>query len=144
DPRGALSGWSADHGSLCQWRGVTCSSDGRVIKFDLRGNELSESIPKELWVLKRLFHLDLSGNNLSGTIPPNVGNLVNLRTLNLGKNHFQGSLPTQFGKLVRLRHLRLDHNHFTGFIPGRAFCNLKSLQTLDVSENSFVTECFPR
>ncbi|XP_024526900.1 protein MALE DISCOVERER 2 [Selaginella moellendorffii] len=167
DPRGALSGWSADHGSLCQWRGVTCSSDGRVIKLelvnlslqgkispelsrleflkkiDLRGNELSESIPKELWVLKRLFHLDLSGNNLSGTIPPNVGNLVNLRTLNLGKNHFQGSLPTQFGKLVRLRHLRLDHNHFTGFIPGRAFCNLKSLQTLDVSENSFVTECFP-
>jgi len=116
----------------------------RIEDLNLRNNQLSGSIPIELWDLTTLTKLDLGTNNgnneLIGTLPTQIGQLTNLLHLNLGNNEFMGPIPSQIGMLTNLTYLNLGgntgYNEFSGTLPA-SFCNLANLTYLDLGNNLF-------
>ncbi|KAG5116708.1 hypothetical protein JHK84_042821 [Glycine max] len=63
---------------------ITCS-----ITMLIKGNEL------EIFNLMNIF--DLSSNNLSGTVPLEMYMLTGLKSLNLSHNHLMGTIPQEVG-----------------------------------------------
>ena len=107
--------WLSDE-PLGDWYGVTVS-DGRVTELNLRGNQLTGSIPAELGNLSSLTWLNLGGNQLTGSIPPELGDLVKLTWVDLWDNQLTGSIPVELGKLSSLSELYLGGSQLTGSIP---------------------------
>ena len=64
---------------LSRWFGVT-TDDGRVVALRLSDrNNLTGTLPDELWELTRLRHLYLQHNpGLTGGLPPGIGRLTEL------------------------------------------------------------------
>jgi len=85
--------------------------------FDISNNQLTGSIPPEIWNLTNLTELYLGSNQLTGSIPSEIGNLTNLTNLDLGDNQFTGSIPSEIGNLTNLTWLGLSGNDLTGSIP---------------------------
>ncbi|GLU00031.1 hypothetical protein SLE2022_174260 [Rubroshorea leprosula] len=85
--------------------------------IDLSSNNLIESIPEELIVLKDLHNLNLSWNHLSGKIPEKIGQMENLESLDLSQNGLSGMIPKSMSGLTKLSHLNLSYNNFSGPIP---------------------------
>ncbi|KAG8379874.1 hypothetical protein BUALT_Bualt07G0134700 [Buddleja alternifolia] len=85
--------------------------------LDLKGNELSGPIPKNIGtVLPLLTYLDISRNNLNGTIPLSIGkmpsqicNLSLLHILDISRNNLSGEIPACFGDLDGFK---IDHHDF--------------------------------
>ena len=67
-----------------EWFGVSTDAAGRVTGLNLRGNDLTGSIPPGLGNLANLESLYLHLNALTGPIPGELGSLVNLGTLASG------------------------------------------------------------
>ena len=60
---------------LATWYGISTDSQGRVVRIDLRNNQLEGTIPAELGNIARLRVLFLGVNQLSGNIPSELGRL---------------------------------------------------------------------
>ncbi|THG16296.1 hypothetical protein TEA_009815 [Camellia sinensis var. sinensis] len=90
---------------------------GNLTLLYLYDNQLSESIPQEVGMLRSLIDLELSGNNLTGSIPASIGNLSNLAMLYLNYNRLFGSIPSVFNNLTHLTEFIIDENMFNGHIP---------------------------
>jgi hypothetical protein len=71
---------------LGEWEGVTVDAEGRVIRLELRSNNLAGPLPSELGQLSALQVLYLQHNKLTGPIPSELGQLETLTTLILGAN----------------------------------------------------------
>jgi hypothetical protein len=115
-------GWSYNQGwlstsNICQWYGVMCNSDGKVIQLDLKFNLLSGTIPSSLGQLNNLQDLVLPTNQLSGTIPSSLGQLSNLRNVYLYRNQLSGTIPDSIGQLYNLQHIYINSNQLSGTIP---------------------------
>lgn len=109
---GALRSWNSTT-QFCQWRGVTCGTDGG-----------------------RVTSLNVTGLGLTGTISPAVGNLTHLERLVLDRNAFSGAIPASIGILRRLRYLGLcDNGGISGEIPG-SLRNCTSLRVAYLNDNS--------
>ncbi|KAJ4723881.1 putative Receptor protein kinase [Melia azedarach] len=102
----------------------------------LYSNNLSGSIPTEIWNLKSLVIIDLSDDQFSGNIPPSVANLSNLKYLQLGINKLSGVIPQEIGKL-NVDGLHLHNNHFTGYLPPN-ICQNGSLKQFTINDNKFI------
>ncbi|XP_023639559.1 receptor like protein 30-like [Capsella rubella] len=103
--------------------------------LDLSDNKFDGQIPESISKFLKLAELDLSNNKLEGKVP---GCLLRLESLKLSHNSF-----SSFGKSsqvmmdqAQMRELRLDSNSFHGPFP-RWICMLRSLELLDLSNNSF-------
>ena len=107
--------WLSDN-DLSTWHGVSVSN-GWVTSLDLRGNNLTGTIPAELGNLSNLTHLRLYNNDLSGRIPIELGNLLNLTDLDLSYNELGGTIPAELGSLSNLIELELQGNNLSGAIP---------------------------
>ncbi|CAI9757115.1 unnamed protein product [Fraxinus pennsylvanica] len=94
-------------------------------ELDLTRNYINGSIPPSFGRL-RLTILSLLGNRISGTIPDEVGRITTLEELILDDNLLEGNIPPNLGSLSNLRRLLLSANNFTGTIP-EEFGNLKNL-----------------
>ncbi|XAR68187.1 Non-specific serine/threonine protein kinase [Bertholletia excelsa] len=131
---------------------ITCNCNQtvcHVTKIQLKGQNLTGSLPAEFANLSHLQEIDLSrnyingsipstlsnlpltiltllGNRISGSIPKEIGDIATLEELNLEDNQLGGPLSQNLGNLSRLRRLLLSANNFTGRIP-ETFGNLKSL-----------------
>ena len=125
--------WLSDM-PLGEWYGVATDSDGRVMRLDLRENQLSGEIPPELGNLSSLQILALDRNRLSGSIPPELGNLSNLTFLNLGANQLDGEIPPELGNLSNLTGLWFGGGQLGGEIPPE-LGNLSNLQALALDYN---------
>ena len=107
---------------VSEWFGITLSSEGRVTDIQLRGNNLTGTLPSDLGKLDSLAQLDLgflsSGRNaISGAIPKELGQLSKLHTLVLSRNKFSDPIPPELGQLAELTELDLSYNQFAGAIP---------------------------
>ncbi|XP_060215375.1 putative receptor-like protein kinase At3g47110 [Lycium barbarum] len=130
DPSNRLSSWQGEN--CCNWKGIKCSSSGRVIVVNLRNPNpdnvlinvnkevfsyskntsdfvLKGTISPLLFTLNHMQHLDLSFNNfMFSKLPTEVSNLTKLTYLNLSNAMFQDSITTQFSNLTSLRSLDLS------------------------------------
>ncbi|CAN4105863.1 unnamed protein product [Withania somnifera] len=130
DPSNRLSSWQGKN--CCNWKGIKCSSSGRVVVVNLRNphpEEVTINVNKEvvsnsnktsdfalkgtmsplLFTLDHMQHLDLSFNNfMFSKLPAEISNLTKLTYLNLSNSMFQDSIITQFSNLTSLRSLDLS------------------------------------
>ncbi|XP_022633649.1 probable leucine-rich repeat receptor-like protein kinase At5g63930 [Vigna radiata var. radiata] len=100
---------------------------GQVLKYDsnlhfmtlidMSSNNLSGTIPPEMFSLIGLFSLNLSNNKLSGEIPKEIGNMKNLESLDFSINQLGGEIPESLSRLSFLGYLNLSFNNLTGKIP---------------------------
>ncbi|OMO83966.1 hypothetical protein COLO4_22292 [Corchorus olitorius] len=159
DTHGNLrSNWTGHDACSSTWRGVTCSSNGRVTavslpSLSLRGPITSLSLLDQLRILElhhnrlngtvspltnctNLKHVYLSDNDLSGEIPPEISLLKRLLRLDLSENNIGGNIPREISGLNRLITLRLQNNALTGLIPDFS-SSLKNLKELNLTNNEF-------
>ena len=121
------------------WHGVTTTWDPgaqefRVTRVLLRRNNLSGSLPPEVFNLTQLQHLYLEGNHLSGSIPSGVDNLTRLEVLSIHDNALTGSIPSEVGNLTGLTQILLSNNQLSGSIPS-TLGNLTDLTELHLQDN---------
>ena len=109
---------------VSSWYGITTNDSGNVTRIDLTGNDLSGTLPPEIWNLVNLESLYLHTNKLTGSIPSELGNLVNLQRLMLYDNQFTGSIPPEIVSMVNLDSMLLYNNKFT---------DLPDITALDIS-----------
>ncbi|KAB2636922.1 leucine-rich repeat receptor protein kinase EXS-like [Pyrus ussuriensis x Pyrus communis] len=138
--------------------GMWLQSQTELRAINLRGNGISESLPKD-WLLKissQLIQLDLSYNQFRGNLPSNLKSpkleLIDLShnqldgplplwsatkvtNFDLQSNSFFGPIPSNIDQMMpNLNSLYLSENHLNGNIP-RSICNMQQLQELSLFEN---------
>jgi len=134
------SNWLTD--SVYKWKGIELNSDGRVIKIDLKANNLTGQLSASLGSLSNLEYLYLHDNAISGAIPAELGALNLLKALYLTENKFTGNIPVELGSLVNLKWLVLGGNELSGNIPDELF-QLTKLEFLDLSDNGLTGTISP-
>ncbi|CAH9060570.1 unnamed protein product [Cuscuta europaea] len=108
----------------------------QLVTLELSKNNLSGTIPDQIWDSKTLMELSLSYNMLEGPLSIKSDALSPLRTLQLDNNRFEGRIPRTIRNLKNLMHLSLHGNKFVGQIPLELF-NCTKLVYLDLSDNEF-------
>ncbi|KAK7267363.1 hypothetical protein RIF29_20033 [Crotalaria pallida] len=84
---------------------------------DLSSNELSGTIPPQMFSLVGLHSLNLSHNKLTGGMPKEIGKMKNLESLDFSANKLSGEIPQSMSSLSFLSYLNLSFNNFIGQIP---------------------------
>jgi hypothetical protein len=131
----------------CQWYGVYCNGEGWVRELSLNGQGLKGKIPSEIRILQgSLVSLDLSRNEISGSIPDDLFQLINLERLYVYQNQLTGGVSPKFSLLQDLTHLHASHNNLDGPLPNdfRRMTHLrKSLSIIcdDSLASQFVRYC---
>ncbi|KAJ0266231.1 inactive leucine-rich repeat receptor-like protein kinase [Hirschfeldia incana] len=111
--------------------------------LNLGSNLLTGLVPNVIGKLRELVVLDMSENSyLVSEIPSSIGKLDKLEELLLYRSGFHGGIPTSFVGLTSLKVLDLCLNNLTGEITRSLGSSLKSLVSLDVSQNK-ITGSFP-
>ncbi|VAI55569.1 unnamed protein product [Triticum turgidum subsp. durum] len=88
--------------------------------------------------LTNLVTLDLGGNKISGNIPDAIGELKSLEELHLEQNHMSGELPSSLSNCTHLTTIILKGNQFHGELTKVNFSNLPNLKKLDLLHNNFI------
>ncbi|KAI5057452.1 hypothetical protein GOP47_0027467 [Adiantum capillus-veneris] len=136
DPTNALSSWTEDDDSPCNWTGIACNAQsGRVISVDLKGLSLSGRLGRGLGKVSYLQNLTLAHNNLSGTIAADLAQLTLLNVVDLSHNMLSGSFNAALGSLPLLRSLDFSYNLLSGIIPEEFFTKCRSLRYLSLRKN---------
>jgi Leucine-rich repeat (LRR) protein len=145
------------HGSIP----LICSDDScDLFIFRLNENDLSGSLPAELFLSESISELNLSYNRITGSIPSSVTSLTHLnivdltsnlltgcdlafssnslRILNLGSNLFSGAIPTLPNFVGSpLSYLNLSDNYFSGSPTFDE--RFAMLETFSLSSNLFTS-----
>jgi Leucine-rich repeat (LRR) protein len=109
----------------------------RLKGLSLYSNSLTGIIPSELGQLLRLEELYLNSNMLVGSVPAELTELVNLKYLDLSDNLLDGIFPLTAYRWLRLQSINVSSNKLAGSIDVFAQDNYSSLQTVDLSSNTF-------
>ncbi|KAG2690921.1 hypothetical protein I3760_09G212800 [Carya illinoinensis] len=109
--------------------------DFKTLRYLFLGDcGLYGTFPKKIFQLPMLEILDLSLNDLlGGSLPDSFGKLTMLSTIDLGNCDFSGSIPESMASFTQLVYLDLSYNHFSGPIP--SFSMAKNLKEIDLSNN---------
>ncbi|KAG6501797.1 hypothetical protein ZIOFF_041681 [Zingiber officinale] len=137
-----LDSWNANDFIPCQWKGVSCTSDGIVVGLHLNSMNLSGIISPRIGGLIHLTVLDLSFNEFSGAIPREISNCSKLEVLYLNNNKFEGEIPHELGSLSSLLKCNLCNNKLCGQLP-ESIGGLSSLLELVAYSNN-ITGPLPR
>ncbi|KAL3636737.1 hypothetical protein CASFOL_019036 [Castilleja foliolosa] len=97
-------------------------------------NNLSGSVPRDIYGLLPLEELYLPGNRLTGPIDSSLLNLTNLKSLALFGNELTGPIPQEIGNLFKLEQLELHMNHLNGTVPD-SLSNCTNLTLLNLRVN---------
>ena len=103
-------------------------------------NDLTGTIPQNIFNITSLQVLDLTGNSLSGNLPLDTWiSCPNLEILRLGANKISGHIPSYLSNFSSLLDIDFSVNFLSGHIP-RNLGNLKNLKYLGLAENQLTTE----
>ncbi|XP_022637441.1 LRR receptor-like serine/threonine-protein kinase GSO1 [Vigna radiata var. radiata] len=115
--------------------------------IDMSSNNLSGTIPPQMFSLIRLHSLNLSNNKLEGEIPNEIGNMKNLESLDFSTNQLGGEIPQSLSRLSFLGYLNLSFNNLTGKIPSgtqlQGFPVLSYMGNHDLCGPPLTKSCFP-
>ncbi len=114
--------------SVCEWPGVKCDADCRVVSLQFVQGDLVGTIPDSIGKLNKLTTLRLRANKLSGTIPASIGNLTSLVELDLGLSEFTGSVPLEIFSLTSLKIFDIISNYNMSWTIPPQISNLKQLK----------------
>jgi hypothetical protein len=103
--------------SVCEWYGIECDKEGRVIE------------------------VAFTANGLAGSIPPSIADLDQLQTFAIELSALEGTLPTSITTLQHLEHLSLSSG-IKGKVPPSLF-SMPALQNILLEGNSFYPWEFP-
>lgn len=78
--------------SACLYNGVTCDTQGRVVKIIAPNRKLVGSIPDSFGFLQNLQELDVSDNELTGFLPSGL-RFAPLNVLDVSGNQLRGIVP---------------------------------------------------
>ncbi|KAL3685473.1 hypothetical protein R1sor_003495 [Riccia sorocarpa] len=147
DPGGLFNSWQPGT-NCCTWRGVNCTSSGRVqalqplAPFPGRGPSPERNptyggvVGASLANLTELLVLNLDYVQFNGPIPDSLGQLKKLEDLSLFLNNFTGPLPPSLGGATSLKNLLIDiygPNFIAPVTPApipSSYCALVNLRTL--------------
>jgi Leucine-rich repeat (LRR) protein len=122
-------------GPVKTWYGLVFDKDS-LKAINLSGNNLSGTLPIDLYSLRTLKYIYISFNELTGTLSNNIENLHNLVVLWASYNKLEGAIPAGLGNIDSLKTLYLNNNQFGGSIPA-TIGNLSKLENLNLSFNNF-------
>ncbi|MES1914717.1 MAG: hypothetical protein MHM6MM_006763 [Cercozoa sp. M6MM] len=157
--------------TLCGEFGVTCTSNGRVLRLELESNGLFGSAASafdglaslgELEVLNlafndiegelplellasfvRVIEVNLAGNALRGRLPVGLmSSALGLERLDLSYNMFDDTLRDNF-VAPSLRELQLSSNQLRGTVPMSLFERAPRLRLLYLDDNRLSGDLFP-
>ena len=126
--------WGTTWTSVKTWFGLEFVWDD-LTKVHLFENNLSGTLPSEIWNLSNVQHLFLSGNNISGSIPPEIGDIATLTHLRLDVNSMSWEIPASFSNLTNLNEVRLHRNSFSGTLDNLS--TQPNLNYMYLEENDF-------
>ncbi|KAL1340462.1 hypothetical protein AAHE18_09G016300 [Arachis hypogaea] len=113
-------------------KGIKLNYTHSILVVDLSCNNLSGTLPSELFMLIGLNSLNLSHNQFVGKIPQDISKLIQLESLDLSNNLFSGQIPETMSALSFLEALNLSCNNFEGKIPSgtqlQGFTNLSYME----------------
>lgn len=133
DPHRIMANWSSSS-SFCDWFGVSCSMNKRVMALNLSSLNLEGKIAPHLGNLTFLNSLDVSNNSFSGELPPWLGAMPELHQLILNNNNFTGIIPSSLFNSTKLEILNIGYNFLYGSIP-EEISNVSSLRMLNLNQN---------
>ncbi|WVY91727.1 hypothetical protein V8G54_037241 [Vigna mungo] len=114
--------------------------------IDMSSNNLSGTIPPQMFSLIGLHSLNLSNNRLEGEIPNEIGNMKNLESLDFSTNQLGGEIPQSLSRLSFLGYLNLSFNNLTGKIPSgtqlQGFSTLSYMGNHDLCGPPLTKICF--
>ncbi|CAJ1976848.1 unnamed protein product [Sphenostylis stenocarpa] len=114
--------------------------------IDMSSNNLSGTLPPQMFSLIGLCSLNLSHNKLTGKIPSEIGNMNKLESLDLSTNQLWGEIPQTLSNLSFLSYLNLSFNNFTGKIPSgtqlQGFSALSYIGNRDLCGPPLTKMCF--
>jgi len=114
--------------------------------IDMSSNNLSGTIPPQMFNLIGLSSLNLSHNKLAGKIPNEIGNMKNLESLDFSANQLRGEIPYSLSSLSFLGYLNLSFNNLTGKIPSgtqlQGFTTLSYIGNRDLCGPPLIKMCF--
>jgi len=128
DNTGWVDGNAGTDCEPCNWYGIECDADGRVICIDLDGNADCTS-----------FGIT-QGNNLVGVLPDEISGLDMLEEFHLeGNGQLTGDLPAGFYQLSSLRQISANFTGFTGEISA----DIQNLTALEIVSFGFTNQGGP-
>ncbi|CAO2814644.1 unnamed protein product [Amaranthus hypochondriacus] len=108
--------------SPCNWVGISCDNQGRVINITLPQLQLHGTLETlNFSSFPYLICLDINWNFFRGPIPPTIGLLSKLKYLDLSTNRLNTTLPLSLSNLTLLEHLDLSRNYIRGQIHPSLF-----------------------
>ncbi|GAV83922.1 Pkinase domain-containing protein/LRR_1 domain-containing protein/LRRNT_2 domain-containing protein/LRR_4 domain-containing protein/LRR_8 domain-containing protein [Cephalotus follicularis] len=143
---GLLSSWGVTDSHHCDWLGVSCDSNSRVVSLNIsgRGNIPGNDVGNvfvcsdlnqfPLYGIGIRRHCNSTSGYLVGKLLPSISKLTELRILSLPFNGFDGEIPNEIFGMKKLEVLDLEGNKLTGSLPVRAL-GLKSLRVLNLGFN---------
>jgi len=131
---GWVDGRQGNNCTYCDWEGVSCDENNRVIEINFNINHLTGELSNTLTDLTNLQNLILHRNFISGTIPIEFGLFENLQILNLMNNELFGNIPNSIVDIESLVELYLNENDLTGILPSQ-IGNLTNLEVFYVHLN---------
>ncbi|CAL5356041.1 unnamed protein product [Camellia sinensis] len=135
DPSNILSSWDSSKNQCRDFNGVSCNSQGNVVKIVLWNTSLAGVLSPVLSGLKSLRNLNLFGNRFTGNIPSEYRQIETLWKINLSSNALSGSIPGFLGDLSNIRLLDLSKNRYGGEIPSSLFKNCSKTKFVSLSHN---------
>ncbi|XP_047963784.1 probable LRR receptor-like serine/threonine-protein kinase RPK1 [Salvia hispanica] len=143
DPHGILHSWNASSSDHCSWFGVSCSSDFRVTRLEIRGNFYGShpcSIESELAlhgfrITRNCSGWSVASGTLGGRLSAVIGKLTELRVLSLRYNGIGGEVPSEIWGLTNLQVLDLEGNDCIGRFSDFEFFGLRDLRVLNLAYN---------
>ncbi len=124
--------WDTLDCDICNWYGVTCNSDNRVINLDLTNNNLVGTLPLDIQFISELESISFGYNQISGALPAEISKLSHLTSINIEHNLIDGL--GMFRGYFSLEEFRLNDNKIQGSLPE----NLRVSDVLTLQNNYLV------
>lgn len=85
--------------------------EGDLVYMSIDNNEISSSIPENIFKIKTMQFIYANDNKISGTIPESIGDSRNLMILRLENNNITGKLPESMVNLQLLNDFSITNNY---------------------------------